>query len=310
MISYDIVLASYNGENFITEQIESIFASIKACSIAKLNKFIISDDNSTDSTCSIVEDFIKYNPDLLLIRNKYSSGVKNNFQNGLDVSNGQYVFLSDQDDVWYNEKIEKSIQRIIELESVNCDIPIVVFTDVDLVDENLKLITSGLNFDKERYFFPEITCFRSFGQGCTMLLNRNLISISLPIPQDCVMHDWWFLLVASNFGKVSFIDEKLIAYRQHNNNVCGGYKNSSVKRFFDFYKQKKYMLNVSKQSKCFLVLYVNRFNSSFDSFKFHSFVSNLSNHNLFYRVFFIFSNKFFIRGFKNNLKLFIQIILA
>lgn len=308
MITYDIVLASYNGEKYLREQIESLITCVEKSKIGRIGKLVISDDNSQDSTTKILNDYkIKY-PYIYICNNEYKRGVKGNFQNGLNMTTNDYVFLSDQDDVWISDKIEKSLHYMIKIESLNQELPVLILSNLNYVDEELQYLGSGHDFLENDPESPILTSYRSFGQGCTMLLNRKLIEKSTPVPNEAVMHDWWFLLVASNFGKVKYIKSPLMNYRQHNDNVCGGYKNNKINRFFDIAKQRNYINQVSKQSKLFL----DKFNLeiSDEPKKVHVFLSDIHNRNLLERLSFF--KKIFpdVRGSKNKFKLLVQLIVA
>ncbi|AKH95617.1 MULTISPECIES: glycosyltransferase family 2 protein [Elizabethkingia] len=311
--SYDIALACYNGEKYIEAQLNSIIKSVSFCKIAKLNKIIISDDNSTDNTIELVERLFQNNPCINIYINKGKKGVKNNFQNALSFSSSEYVFLSDQDDLWHENKIERSMAEMLKVKFENklLNIPILIFSNLNFVDENLNLLSVGLGINSDDPKNPSCTAYRSYGQGCTMLMNRELLNISGPIPEESVMHDWWFLLVASNFGIVSYINVPLMDYRQHNNNVCGGYQNKKLNRFFNIKKQTDYLNDVSKQSlfftnKYYDMLSVNELRSSLSL---HEFFANIDNIGISTRIAYFFKRKIKVRGIKDNIKLILQLLL-
>lgn len=307
MIVYDIVLATYNGEKFIKEQLMSIIKAVDFCEVAKIGSLIISDDGSKDKTLSIIKEEMKKYSFILLFENGFKNGVKENFQNGLEKSNSDYVFLADQDDVWHENKIEISLIELIKLEENNKKIPALILSNVNFVDENLSFISSGHDFLANDTMDPSMTVYRSFGQGCTMGFNKALIQKALPIPSNSVMHDWWMLLVASNFGKVKYISKPLMDYRQHSDNVSGGIKNNSFKRYFNFKRQGEYLQEVSIQSQLFLGRFENLINDT-SSLKGHLFLSKLKNKNLIEKLIFYYSGSLKIRGIKNNIKFLIQLI--
>lgn len=309
MIKFDIVLACFNGEKYIKEQLDSIISSIEYCKVAMIGTVIISDDSSSDSTVEIIKDYVLKYSYIQLVTNNGINDVKGNFQNGLKYTTSEYVFLADQDDIWLIDKIELSLNEMIINENNEVSIPTLILGSLNYVDENLNYLGTGHDFLPEYVGSPILTSYRSFGQGCTMLLNRSLLNLSQPIPQESVMHDWWFLLVASNFGKVIYLETPLMNYRQHNSNVCGGYKNNSLKRYINIDKQKKYINEVSNQSKVFLDRFLVEIYDK-DSKKAHEFLSQLGNKTILEKILFYKFMSSKINGVKNKFKFLIQIIIG
>lgn len=227
MDKIDIVLASYNGEKYIKEQLESILDSNLFGDF--INKIIISDDNSTDRTNEIVHSLACEK--IIFVKNSNSKGVIGNFENALSYSDSNYVILCDQDDVWLPSKIECLLDGIKNIEGEEKE-PALFFSDLKVVDKNLNILSDSFwNYQKIN---PE-NCrnlidliFRSVSPGCAMILNRRLIDMSLPFPSSCIMHDWWFILVAKAKGKVGFTRKATILYRQHDNNVLGAQDRSYI----------------------------------------------------------------------------------
>lgn len=227
MDKIDIVLASYNGEKYIKEQLESILDSNLFGDF--INKIIISDDNSTNRTNEIVHSLACEK--IIFVKNSNSKGVIGNFENALSYSDSNYVILCDQDDVWLPSKIECLLDGIKNIEGEEKE-PALFFSDLKVVDKNLNILSDSFwNYQKIN---PE-NCrnlidliFRSVSPGCAMILNRRLIDMSLPFPSSCIMHDWWFILVAKAKGKVGFTRKATILYRQHDNNVLGAQDRSYI----------------------------------------------------------------------------------
>lgn len=304
-IRYDIVLASYNGAKYIEEQIDSILKCIDDCKTATINQFIITDDNSSDDTINIVNKLSHNIPYLYLCKNELAKGVINNFQNGINKTSSEFVFFSDQDDIWEEQKITKTIE--ILLESADKNIPLLVITNINFVDENLSLISSGHDFDQSAPSDDVMTVYRSFGQGCTMAVNRKLLDFMGQIPKEAVMHDWWILLIAANFGKVRYITTPLLNYRQHSDNVCGGTKHNNITRYFNLRNQRHYMTLLSIQSGKFVELYYDKFTKS-KSLDAHIFLSQINDKNIIQKIRFIFSDKVKMKGLKNRFKILIQMM--
>lgn len=304
-IRYDIVLASYNGAKYIEEQINSIVKCIDDCKTATINKFIITDDNSSDDTLIIVKKLAQNIPYLYLYTNELAKGVINNFQNGINKTSSEFVFFSDQDDIWDEKKITKTIEILLESEDENK--PLLVITNINFVNENLSLLRSGHDFDRYSPSDELMTVYRSFGQGCTMAVNRKLLNFMGQIPTEAVMHDWWMLLIASNFGKVRYITTPLLNYRQHSNNVCGGTKHNNIARYFNLKNQRQYMKSLSMQSGKFVELYHDFFTEK-KSLDAHVFLSQINNKNIIEKISFVFSDKVKMKGLKNRIKLLLQMI--
>lgn len=212
-----VCLASYNGENFIAEQITSILLQL-----GKNDELIISDDNSSDATQRIVADF---NDDRIRFVLNPKSGVVSNFENAISKSKGEYIFLSDQDDVWLPNKVQVSLACIKKLEEENPNLPLMVFSDATVVDEHLNVIVPSLfNSTKEDPNLsgkPEVIAVANRILGCTMLINRQAKECCLPIQDIAVMHDWWIALSVAKHGIIKPVSASTILYRQHGNNVIG-----------------------------------------------------------------------------------------
>ena len=136
--------------------------------------------------------------------------------------------LSDQDDVWLCDKIETSIERIQQLEKQSGNVPLLVFSDKEIVDNKLQLLCTSYfklkKIPKNWHLTTGQLCQQNVVSGCTMLFNRQLLDKALPIPEQAYMHDWWLALVATSCGKLELIDRPLIKYRQHGANAIGANK--------------------------------------------------------------------------------------
>ena len=243
----EILLASYNGEKFIEEQIDSILSQSHTHF-----RLIISDDGSTDQTRQIIEKKMSQTDKILLLPPRSNGGVIQNFSRLMEHSKAQYIMLSDQDDIWFTDKIEKTLKRMLELEKQNGHhLPLLVHTDLHVVDQDLQSISSS--FSQYVQIAPErpSSLYRLLGQnvvtGCTTMMNRPLLQLSLPIPQETLMHDWWLALTATAFGKIAYLQEPTMFYRQHSHNQVGARNGNVFKMTVAFLKnRKKYIENASK----------------------------------------------------------------
>jgi len=225
MPTIDIALAAYNGEKYISEQISSILTCKIDVEGFSLGSIIVSDNMSSDGTAKIVMELAKQHPQVKLVTCT-QPGIISNFNCALQHTNAEYIMLSDQDDFWLENKIQRSIEELIKLESqAGKDVPLLVFSDLHVTDRDLN-ITDQSFFKAQKlipdsYLYPKHIFLANVAPGCTMIFNRKLLDLALPVPTTAAMHDWWLLLIASTFGKVSHIDEATILYRQHGNNQVG-----------------------------------------------------------------------------------------
>lgn len=199
-----VCMATYNGEKYIKEQLESIL-----CQLGENDEVIISDDGSTDNTKSIIESF--KDKRIKFFTNNGVKGVVSNFENSLNKSSGDYIFLADQDDVWNKGKVDKVM---CELQKYD-----LVLTDAYVVDSEGSIINNSffeLN-GSQKGFFKNI--IKNSYLGCAMAFNRKTLEACLPLPSNIPMHDWWIGLVAETHGRVVHLDEKFINHRRHSNNT-------------------------------------------------------------------------------------------
>lgn len=215
----DVLLATCNGEKFVKEQINSILNQTY-----KNINLIISDDKSDDNTKEILKDFAQKDSRIKLNLQETRLGVVNNFEFLLKQVKSPLYMLADQDDVWLPEKIEKSVEK---LKKENSDF---VFGDLEVVDENLNTIYSSfgdfmlLNQKIHKYIDSyKLNYLYNCVTGCTILGKKEFLDKIIPIPNisKYLIHDHWISLMMSIYGKVSYIPEKYIKYRQHGNNQVG-----------------------------------------------------------------------------------------
>ena len=236
----DIILACFNGERFIDEFLKSLDEQTH-----DNWRLIVRDDGSDDRT---IEKIRKWSVGKNVFFVNDSLGRLNvvmNFSECLKYSQASYVLLADQDDVWCENKIEVLLKKIIEKENQYGSIPLVICSDLFIVDENLNVISNSF-FDKLRVDVskpPELENFlvQNVAPGCAMILNRELLNRSLPIPQTAIMHDWWFMLIAKTTGHIFLLDMPLIKYRQHSSNQVG--ISLKFKDIFSKIKKSKKIIN-------------------------------------------------------------------
>lgn len=223
-----IVLASYNGEQFIGEQIDSILNQDYA-----EFEVVICDDASTDRTCEIVEAY--GDARLRLIRDTVNVGFMKNFERALSHCKGEYLFFCDQDDIWESSRLS------IALELAKRKNALAVYANAEFVDSQGALLGVDLftGFGTNRLTQVDYRLFylSNFIPGCTLMINRELLDFAMPFP-DGVMHDAWLAYLACYLGRLHAIDKRLLRYRQHDSNVLGA-PNTVRKRSLPLYFRSK-----------------------------------------------------------------------
>ena len=216
-------MATYNGEKYIKEQIDSILYQL-----SDNDEIIISDDGSSDKTIEILRSYCDNR--IRLYQNKKNlKGIIQNVENALRQVNGEYIFLCDQDDVWLPEKV-----RIIMSELKTADL---VYTNAWIVDEALSV--QRLLYVKPHLGFFSNLIVNNFA-GATMAFRKQLLVKALPFPARIPMHDQWLGLLATLYGKTAFITEPMILYRRHSSNATG----TGEKSEFGFIQQLKWRINI------------------------------------------------------------------
>lgn len=222
-----ILLATYNGENYIREQLDSLLSQTNMNWL-----LLIHDDGSTDSTMEIIRGYCNAHPEriFLLEDDIHFGNSKDNFSHLLTASTAEYVMFCDQDDIWLSDKIEKTFGLMQDLVNDNKELPILVHSDLEVVDVTLTPIAPSMfayqGLSKSINGLLQILVKNSV-TGCTMMINRKAIDVSLPIPSSAIMHDWWIAAnVVKYQGVIGFVDKALIKYRQHNSNSVGAKKNT------------------------------------------------------------------------------------
>jgi glycosyltransferase involved in cell wall biosynthesis len=214
-----VCIATYNGENFIQEQIASILTQLSVD-----DEIIISDDNSTDKTIEFLKSM--NSPLIHIYRNDGEHGYTPNFENALQYAKGDVIFLSDQDDVWKPNKVDIMIKALNESDFV--------VSDATIVDENLKTQLDSFYAIRKPYKSLFGNLFKFGYLGCCFAFKRCIKDKSLPFPPNHKLctHDNWLFLVAKMFYRVNILDEKLVYYRRHHHNTSsGGTINNTSVRF-------------------------------------------------------------------------------
>lgn len=218
-----ILLATHNGAAYLPFLLSSFEA--QTC---KAGKLIFRDDGSEDASLDILQAFRAAYPELVIIIEDKSGrlGPTGNFSNLLRHADSNYLLFCDQDDIWLPGKIEKTLAAMCAAEErYGPATPLLIHTDLCVVDSDLEPIAPS--FWKYQNLNPQLGAElnrvmpQNVVTGCTMMINRPLAELAMPIPEDAIMHDWWLALVAALFGQVVYLDEATILYRQHGENNVG-----------------------------------------------------------------------------------------
>ncbi len=216
----DILLAVYNGEKYLSEQINSIFAQT-------VRDFHIyaRDDGSTDQSRAILKQHQAAHPEqMTLILNEAPTGsAKGNFFRLLNFSGGEHTMFCDQDDVWEKDKLFLSLKTMEAAGSDLGDVPLLVHSDLKVVDQSLRTVHPSM-FRMQKLNPEFLSLNRLVAQnnitGCTVLINRKLKEL-VRVSEGALMHDWWVGLIAAAFGQIVFLPYPSVLYRQHESNEVG-----------------------------------------------------------------------------------------
>jgi glycosyltransferase involved in cell wall biosynthesis len=220
-IIIDILLSTFNGEKYLSELLDSLINQ-------SYNNFnlIIRDDGSTDDTMLILNrKKNKFRNKLILIEDNLGNiGPSKSFIELIKKSNSNYMMFCDQDDIWYRDKIEISLENITSYPIKN--LPLLVFTDLEVVDDNLNHITNSMlksHNIEPNYLINDFYKMISINPvaGCTMIINKKAKEYILPFPDLKHVFDHWIAVNICIFGKIIFINRPSIKYRQHINNEVG-----------------------------------------------------------------------------------------
>jgi glycosyltransferase involved in cell wall biosynthesis len=201
-------MATYNGERFIRRQLQTVLPQIGGD-----DELVLVDDASTDHTLGVVESF--GDSRIRIFRNAENLGVDATFERALGLARGEGLFLCDQDDIWYPEKIE----RVMEVFYTNSDVTLVI-SDARIIGAEGEEISPSY-FGVRGAFAPGVVAniIKSKFLGCAMAVRSCMRERFLPFPAKLPGHDMWIGVVNEVYGKTFFMNEPLIAYRRHGGNI-------------------------------------------------------------------------------------------
>lgn len=201
-----VCIATYNGANYVTEQIESILPQLN-----EEDELLISDDGSTDGTRQIIEGYAATQKVNVQIFDGPQAGLVKNFESLIQKATGDLIFMADQDDVWLPNKVSE-IKAFFEK---HADAKVVV-SDLIIVDEQLQEVApSYFTFRQAKSgFFTNL--IKSYYIGAGMAFRNEMKQQILPFPKKIPMHDMWIGLLGGN--QTFLLHESLTMYRRHTNN--------------------------------------------------------------------------------------------
>lgn len=263
-MSISIALCTYNGAKYIKEQLESLISQT-----TPPDEIVVCDDGSDDGTLDIAEKVLhEWGGHYKVLRNEKNLGYQKNFEKSIGACNGEYIFLCDQDDVWLPNKIQKVMHVFQQQPDIG-----MVFHDAQLVDADLhdfgKRFWGQLPFTELEH--PEKYIIYNHGnvvQGCASAIKRELFERAYPFPED-VYHDKWLATVALLTSKLYVLDEPLILYRQHGNNVLGAFGDPNKRKHYGILKHQRILardnVELLKRKIDFYTQCMKRFYTVYDS---------------------------------------------
>lgn len=254
MISVTVLMSTYNGEKYLREQLDSIFAQ-KNVSV----ELVVRDDASSDRTVDILKEYQKIHEKMIIINDRKNLGACNSFLYLIRTyTQGKYFALADQDDIWDEDKLVIAVKAIETVEKKKSDIPLLYYSNLRVVNEKNefgRMSHSTPHVSKNRY----AALIENLATGCTVVYNRDLANLAKSAqPEQYSMHDVWLYRVAKIFGEAIYDFEPHINYRQHAENVVGtSIKKVSLRKIE---RELKWMLD-TKQSEWYtdIEIFYNQF---------------------------------------------------
>lgn len=300
----DILLATYNGATYLSAQLDSLLAQTFTDW-----RLLVRDDGSTDASPTILADYqAKFPKRITIITGKGQNlGASGNFAELMRQSDAAYLMFCDQDDVWLQDKIERTMAAMSDLEQLHgADRPLLVHTDLSVADENLVTVADSLwrfqHSDPVGGTALNRLLVQNAVTGCTVMINRSLRDLALPIPAEAVMHDWWLALAAAAFGVIGHVPASTVRYRQHGANDVGARPfnlRDIVGRLYCRPETRAIIARIQSQGAAFLDRYRERLPQK--QRKMLSVYSRLDSYNGLLRRWYILKYRFFYTGLLRNM---------
>jgi glycosyltransferase involved in cell wall biosynthesis len=296
-----ILMATYNGASYLKEQLDSILDQdyIKW-------KLVIRDDGSTDDTLAIIQTYIAKDSRISGINygNIHGSACGNFAQlvSWAIENPADYYMFADQDDIWRKNKVTVSVQEIRKQEEkYGKEIPQLCYSTFQFIDDRGTQLPQRLYLPAELEL--RILLNENHAWGCTMIINHSALQTISPIPLNAVNHDYWIALVIVALGKTRLIDQDLILYRQHTQNVSGSVDNMTLaSRFKRYIRNSSYMLAALTANLTTVRIFFMRYKSQLKPGDYHmvdSFITAYESGNL-KLIYTLFKYKIFKIGIAKN----------
>ena len=203
--SVSVCMATYNGDKFIEEQIESILSQL-----GPSDELVISDDGSDDTTLQILETVARRDSRVKVLKGP-KNGLIKNFENALKHARGELIFLSDQDDVWLPGRVDAAIKKHKTHATV--------VVNACVIDQDSNMLAPQVYYENTFKYKPFKTLIVNRYIGCTMSFRADVLKRCLPFPDNIPMHDWWIGLTSELYFETAMIAESFVKYRRHGENV-------------------------------------------------------------------------------------------
>lgn len=204
MSKISVCMATYNGEKYIHQQLRSILSQI-----GKSDEIIISDDSSSDKTVEIIKTFDDKR--ISVFENNRFHSPTNNFENALKKATGDMIFLSDQDDIWMENKVKTMMGLLQQYD--------LVVSDCIIINEKEEIVHGSFFRIRGSKKGLLNNLIKNSYMGCCMAFDRKILDIALPFPKNLPMHDMWIGMIGELYGSSYFCDQKLVKYRRHENST-------------------------------------------------------------------------------------------
>jgi glycosyltransferase involved in cell wall biosynthesis len=243
-----ILLATYNSEKYLKTQIDSVMNQTY-----KNFNLYIRDDGSNDSTLMILNEYLENFSNIFILHDKVTLRKSmGSFMWMLENVKADYYMFCDHDDYWLQNKIKLTFEKMLLTESINPSKPIIIHTDLKVVNDDLQEICSSFwSYSKIKPFFlldfNYLAVYNAL-TGCTMMINSKARTVSLPISSLATMHDTWIgLKVVASGGIINYITSPTILYRQHTNNVVGAKEVGTRNYIYNKIKTLKEVLKFNRE---------------------------------------------------------------
>lgn len=241
-----VAMTTYNGARYLKEQLDSILTQTE-----EDFELIICDDCSSDDTIKILSEYAKNDSRIHFFKNEENLGFTKNFEKVISKCNGNYIALSDQDDIWLPNHLS-ILLNFLKAGDYSLVGGNALLVDSDNNDFGCKFINNS-NLPEKREDFEKMILYRNVFQGAALLFDKEILKKALPFPDNMKYHDWWLALIASEIKGIGYIDEPVLRYRQHGNNVTGMHEKDSfkskIKKYFSFDLEETGLRNLNVLSK-------------------------------------------------------------